>query len=275
MVIVKKQGTILPKKEVSKEVVNVTLPTQVSIPAERIEDYSILLYGEKKIGKTSLASKFDKAFFLMFEPGGRALSIFQRPVKNWLEFKKYVSLIQKDTSFRTIVIDTVDIAYTMCAEYVCQKLVIDHLSEEEWGRGYEKARKEFYEEIDALLKTGKGVIFISHAAEKEIKTRTGDKYHRISPTMSNQARDILEGIVDIWTYYGYEGKQRYLWIGGDDHIGAGHRLETKFRYTDGTPILEIPMGKTSKEAYDNFTKAFNNKLIKENTLIKKTMVVKK
>ena len=277
MLVVKKKGTSLNKADTKKEALDVSLPTHVSAPASHIGDYSILLYGEKKIGKTSLVSKFDKAFFLMFEPGGKALSVYQKPVNSWLEFKKYVSLLQKDTTFRTIVIDTVDIAYRMCVDYICQKLVIEHLSEEDWGRGWEAARNEFDTEIGKLLKTGKGIMFISHAAEKEIKTRTGDKYHRISPTMAGQARDILEGIVDIWMYYGYESKSRYLWVEGNDHIGAGHRLETRFKYTDGSPISEINMGKNPTEAHENFIKAFNNQLQKgeDKKVVRKVLVVKK
>jgi hypothetical protein len=277
MVVIKKQGSKLEVPVKVKETIEVSLPTQLSSPANHIGDYSILLYGEKKIGKTSLASKFDKALFLMFEPGGKALSVYQKPVANWAEFKKFISLIQKDKQFRTIVIDTVDIAYQMCVEYILEKLVIKHLSDEEWGKGWQACKDEFNKEIVNLLKTEKGVIFVSHAAEKEIKTRTGDQYHRISPTMSNQARDILEGIVDIWMYYGYEGKARFLWVEGNDHIGAGHRLETRFKYTDGSAIAEIPMGKSPTEAYANFIKAFNNSIQKgeDKKVVKKVVVVKK
>ena len=277
MVVIKKKGMILRKKEVAKETLEVSLPTELSIPARNVGDYSMLLFGEKKIGKTTLASKFDKALFLMLEPGGRALEIYQKPVKNWQEFKKYVSLLQKDKTFKTIVVDTVDIAYKMCVDYICQKLVITHLSEMEWGKAWTAARDEFDSGIVKLLKTEKGVIFISHAAEKEITTRTGDSYHRISPTMSNQAREILEGIVDIWAYYGYEKKERYLWVEGNEHISAGHRLETRFKYTDGSPIAEIPMGTSSKEAHENFIKAFENQLQKGGTIVpkKKILVIRK
>jgi len=248
---------------VSTVMADVTLPGEVSEPMENLGDYSILLYGEKKIGKTSLASKFKDAFFLMFEPGAKALSIYQRPVANWLEFKKYVALLQKDKKFATIVIDPVDIAYQSCATYICQKLVIDHPSDEEWGKGWQAIKEEFTAEFNKLLHLNKGVIMISHAAEKEIKTRTGDKYHKITATMSGQARDVLEGVVDIWAYYCYDSGSRTLVIEGDDHIGAGHRLETRFRYTDGVRICKIPMGTTAQEAHDNFMKAFNNELRRE------------
>jgi hypothetical protein len=264
-VIIKKKVGAPVKVETSAPIVKtvVSLPSAESSPLLNLGDYSILLYGEKKIGKTSLASKFSKAFFLMFEPGAKALSVFQRHVNSWQEFKDYVKLLQKDTSFETVVVDPVDLAYKACFEYVCKKLVIDHPSDESWGKGWNAIRDEFTSEINKLLALKKGVILISHAAEKEIKTRTGDTYHKIMATMSSQAREVLEGIVDIWAYYSYEGKKRVLIIEGDDHVGAGHRLEKHFFYLDGTAIKEIPMGGSPKEAYENFVKAFNNKLAKE------------
>lgn len=237
----------------------VSLPDRISSPSDRLGDYSILLYGEKKIGKTLLASKFKDAFFLMFEPGAKAISIFKKPVSNWLEFKAYVALLKKDKRFATVVIDPVDLAYKACLQYVCEKLVIDYPSDEDWGKGWNAIRDEFTSEINSLLRLDKGVILISHATEKEIKTRTGDKYDKICPTMSKQAREVLEGIVDIWIYVHYEGKERILTIIGDDHVGAGHRLEGRFLYTNGSLVKEIPMGTNAAEAYKNFTQAFDNK----------------
>ncbi len=262
---------------VNKTIPIISLPKNVSLPSENLSDYSILLYGEKKIGKTTLASQFEKAFFLMCEPGGKALKIYQRPVNNWEEFKKYINLAL-NSEFRTIVIDPIDLAYKMCLDYICKEMLIDHPADEKWGKGWNAIRDEFTKEINKLLHA-KGVILISHATESEIKTRTGITYHKLSPTMSGQARDILEGVVDIWAYYGYDNKNRILTILGDDHVGAGHRLENRFEYKDGSPIREIPMGTNSKEAYINFIKAFENQLEKGGTkseqIKKKFLVIKK
>jgi hypothetical protein len=275
MAVVQKKGVSLQKKVEPREVVELSLPSQPSEPAKNIGDYSILIYGEKKIGKTTLASQFEEAFFLMCEPGGKALRIYQRPVRNWEEFKKYVALLVRDRKFKTVVVDTVDNAYKMCADFICRKLVIQNLSDEEWGNGWKAARDEFSSEMSKLLHA-KGVVFISHATEHEIKTRSGDKYHRISPTMSGQAREFLEGIVDIWAYYFYEKQGRFLLIQGNDHVGAGHRVENRFEFTDGTPIIEIPMGSSSEEAHANFIKAFNNQLQKGGTQsVKKVLFVRK
>ncbi len=55
------------KKKKKLEAEKFILPTQRSQIAESLEDYSMLIYGQKKIGKTTLLAEFLEAFFLMFE----------------------------------------------------------------------------------------------------------------------------------------------------------------------------------------------------------------
>lgn len=234
----------------------------------------MLIYGEKKIGKTSLSSHFGKTFHAMCEPGGKALKIYQRDVKNWSEFKEYVRLISRDKTFRTVTIDTADRAYQMCFRYVCAKMGIEHPSDSEWGKGWATLKEEFVSQIDLLMKSGKGVIFISHAQDESIKKRSGEEFNRIIPTLPKQAREILEGIVDIWAYYCYEEGHRVLYVVGDDYIGAGHRVEKHFRYVDGSPIRKINMGRSSQEAHDNFVEAFENRTKGGTEERKKKSVVK-
>jgi hypothetical protein len=273
--IVKKLGTVKRKAEVEEDRPSLSLPTERTEPCGSLEDYSILLYGAKKIGKTTLSSMFDKAFFMLCEPGGKALSIFSRNVRSWLEFKGYVNLLLKDKKFANVIVDTADYMYEMCMDYVCKKMVIDHPSDEAWGKGWKAVKKELNTEITKLLQSGKGVILISHAREEEIKKRGGDTFNRTSSTLSGQAKELLEGVVDIWGYYTYEGNQRVLYVNGDDYIDAGHRLEGRFLYPDGTPIRKIPMGKSKEEAYKNFVLAFENKLPKLATPAKKKLVLKR
>lgn len=241
---------------------DVTLPTERSVALPRLQDYSILLFGEKKIGKTDLTAQFPGTFHMMFEPGAKAQEIFQRPVTSWKDFKGYVRLLKKDKSFDTVTVDTVDLAYTRCFEYMMQKLAIEHPSDEAYGKGWAAIRDEFGREMTTLMSLGKGVIFVSHATEKEIKTRNGEKFDKIMPTLAGQGRDIIEGMVDLWFYYGYDGSDRVLTITGNDFIGAGHRLKKNFRYPDGTPIHEIPMGTSAEEGFANLMAGFKNRLAK-------------
>lgn len=237
-----------------------SLPDKPSTPMERFQSYSTLLFGEKKIGKTSLIAQFPKTFFLMTEPGGKALSINQRPVTSWKEFTGYVRLLKRDGGrFDTVCVDTIDLAYKLAEKYALQKLGIDHASEGEWGRGWSAVRDAFTPPIQELLSMGKGVVFISHMVEREVKRRDGSKYDRIQPTLSGQGRDVVEGMVDIWCYYHYDGDKRLLQIKGDDHVGAGHRLQDDHFRWKGKEVKMISMGTSPAQAYTNVMDCFANK----------------
>lgn len=253
----KKSGSSSTRKRSNAKKVDVSLPTEKSTPMEAVGDYSILLYGVEKIGKTSLASHFPDAFMLMFEPGGKALSIYQKPVHNWEELLAYIELLEAgDHSFNTVGIDTVDIAYEYCMDYICRKLVIDHPSDEAYGKGWKALRDEFTKTMIRLLNCS-GCLFLSHSTEKEIKQRSGETSHRIIPTMAKQAREILEGLVDIIAYYHYDDDgNRILQVRGDELVTAGVRPEKAF-----SGVQNIPMGESSKEAYDNFVAAFRNEKV--------------
>lgn len=237
--------------------------TQLELPHEKtqarneLSAYSLLLYGREKIGKTTFAAQFPEALFLFFEPGGKSLEVYGRDVNSWEEFKSYIGLLKKERKFKTVIIDTVDIAYKMSYQFICKKMGIDHPSEEGFAKAWNMIRDEFQAVMVSLLKLERGVIMISHATEKEIKRRYGDSEHRIITTMSKQAREVLEPMVDIWAYCEYaEGGGRQFVIRGDELISAGHRLQNNFIGMD-----KIPMGKTPKEAYDNFVKGFNNERV--------------
>lgn len=249
-----------PAPAAGTNIADLALPTAPTPPSDDLQDYSILLFGEKKIGKTTLASMFPDNLLLCSEPGAKSLNVFRMDVRSWKEFKKIIRLLKKDKRFRTVTVDTVDLLFKLCDAQVCQELGIDHVSEADWGRGWSAVRDEFTTAMADLMGIGKGVILISHSTEKEIKPRSGPKYDRIQPTMPNTARDICEAMVDIWGYFHYDGHDRVLTIRGDEHITAGHRLQTRFRH-NGKELENIDMGTSKEEAFKNFMDAFNNKYV--------------
>lgn len=247
-----------------------SLPLERTIPSPNLSDYSMLLYGEEKIGKTSLAAQFEKALFLMCEPGGKALSIFKQDIFNWDDFVGYVKALRKDTRFKTVVVDTVDVLYPMMERAVCKELGIDDPTDAGYGKGFRKLDLEFSKWMTFLLKLGKGVIFTSHATEKEVENRSGETIHRTQPTMPKGAAKILEPMVDIWAFYKYRTNgARSIIIAGSDTISAGSRAKGHF-----LGVREIPAGKSEEEAYKNFVDAFNNKLVIEPPKLKLKMKLK-
>lgn len=243
------------KKVTKKNKVQLSLPTERSEPSGNLFDYSMLFFGEKKIGKTSMCSFMPDTFFMMCEPGGKALRIYQKPVRNWTEFKGYVDLLEKSTRFRTVVIDTVDLAYKMCSRWVCRKAGVTHPHEaDDYGKTWNAVADEFAMTLQRLLNMDKGCVFISHSKESTITRRSGKQHDKIQSTLADHGRAVLDPMVDIWCYYTYDGDDRVLQIEGNDLVSCGHRLEEHF-----VGVAEIHMGTSPKQSYENFVAAFNNK----------------
>ncbi len=241
--------------------VQLALPTALSTPSVNLGDFTWVIYGERKIGKTSLASQFPGAFFLMFEPGGKALAIYQKSLTNWREMKGYVQLLKQTPpdQFPTIVIDTVDIAYEKCMDFVGQREGFSHPGDvKDFGKSWDLVKKEFASVIQEIVATGRGVVFISHAVESEFTNKEGKTYNKIIPSMSGQVRKFVSGFVDVIAFYGYNGNARYLSIRGSDSLDAGHRIDRCFKTPEGSRIFAIPMGESPEDGFENIIKAFNN-----------------
>ena len=173
------------------------LPTQKTPPKTALNDLTILLWGQNKIGKSSWCSHAEGALFLATEAGLNNLDVYQAPITTWDDLLAACKEIAEGKHpYKTIIIDTIDNAYRMCAEHICQKFKIEHESDLGYGKGYALINNEFYRVLNKLALLPYGLFLISHAQEKEIETRTG-KLTRIVPTLPDKARKIVLGMVDI------------------------------------------------------------------------------
>ena len=259
-IIKKKSPTPSASKKKTIEKLELCLPTERNVPSEDFEDYSMLLYGFTKIGKTSLISHFPDTLNFMFEPGSKALKTFQVNIPTWDYFREYINLLEKGNhSFKRVCIDTGGIAYDRCLEYVCRINGIQHPGgQDDYGASWNKIITEFERQHARLFGMGLGVIVIAHERILEIETRSGDKFNKIMPNFGKQAGTYYSGIFDDIFFYDYEGKERYLHVRGSDYIDAGTRCEDNFFTPEGERIDRIPMGNSSAESYANLRIAFNN-----------------
>lgn len=264
---VEKKKIVATKKKSAIQSLNLSLPTERSVPSTNLRDYTNLFYGKKKIGKTTLSSHFPDTIHFMFEAGSKALAIYARIVPSWEHFLGYINLIENDFKkeklrFKNAVIDTGAIAYDRCLEYICKREGINHPSDlKDWGANWKKISQEFERAHTRLSACGLGLLVIAHEKTDEIELRDGKKYNKIIPALSGQAEDYYAGAIDNIFYYEYVGDKRFLTIRGSQFVVAGTRCENNFLTPDGEEIYRIPMGKSSKEAYNNLLDAFNNKQI--------------
>lgn len=201
---------------------------------------SFFIFGDRKIGKTTCASKFPKSLILGFEKGYDDLdNVMAVPINSWreaLDIKK--SLIQEakeeqdgkgERTFTTICVDTVDIAYDFCEAYILAKEGVEYLDETEKMRGYRAVSREYDKFFQEIVKWGYTLVCISHATTKQVK-ENGKKYDRTIPTIPDRGFLVVSRLVDVTGYATTEENpedplhpKRVLILRGSKELEAGCR----------------------------------------------------
>ncbi len=254
------------KKKKRKMKDTLSLPTKPSIVSDAISDYSFMVHGERKIGKTTLATAEENVLVLSFDPLRPGLAILQRHCPDWNTFRIYLrKLIEvandgDEFPYPRVVVDRVDLAYNACLYSVCSKKGMKHPSDaDDYGATWGAVRREFEDAVMKTMALPCGSWFICHSEWKETKKVSGLKTERLVPSLTGQADGVVNGLCDGVFAYCWDGNDRVLVCQGDEQISAGNNLDTHFFTTDQKRVREIYMGNSSAEAWALFNQAFHNK----------------
>lgn len=185
----------------------VHFPTEPALQSTDMKKMKWLCYGPPGTGKSTFFSQAKDVLFLTTDGGHQFINSMNRPIDNWFTFKKYVKAIklERPKQYKAIAFDVVDGLYKMARKNVCEKRGIEHPSDEQWGKGYDLVSTEF--ELPFLELIGLrqyGLFFLSHSEEVEKKTRLSTITKTV-PTLKKQAFQILQPMMDIISYYGFDG----------------------------------------------------------------------
>lgn len=229
-------------------------PHQVS---RDLSGYITYLYGCPKVGKTTLVSQFPGVLLLATEKGYNALpGIIAQDITRWSDIKETVRELKKPEvkeRFKTIAIDTVDVAASYCDKYICNQLGIESLGEGGWSvNGWARYKKELEETFRTITNLGYALVFISHDTDKTFKRKDGTEFNQTVPTVQKSANEIFKAMADIYCYAAIDevSKERKLILRSvDGTVDAGCR----FKYIEP----EIPLN------YESLVEALNKAIDKE------------
>ena len=220
-----------------------------------LSGYITYIYGPGGAGKTTFGSKMPKPLLLAFEKGYNALpGVIAQDVTTWGEMKQVLRQLDdpeiKDT-FKTIIIDTVDIASQLCEKYICNQLGIENIGDGGWTtNGWAKVKREWETTFRNITMKGYAVVFISHSKDKTFKRKDGTEYNQIVPSCSTAYNEIIKNMSDIMGYIDVNAGQRTLIL-----RSADESVDCKSRFSQIAPA--IPFG------YDNLVKALYDAIDKE------------
>ena len=176
-------------------------PTVIS---KNLKDKYILLYGPPKVGKTTFAAQCPDNLMLCFEKGVNFISgIYAADIEKWSDFKAILKQLERPdikNKFKTITIDTLNVAWELCNQFICKKYDVDDISYIPYGKGYDLRDTEFNNALRQITILGYGLILIAHVKIKTKKTQNEEIITNISPNIPDRAQEIVNALVDITGY---------------------------------------------------------------------------
>lgn len=127
----------------------------------------IVIDGVEGVGKSTFASQFPNPIFIDLENGTDTMNVrrTQKP-KTWEEMRKIVQEVGVDpTICRTLVIDTMDRAESLCIKHICQKHKMQGLESFGYGKGYVFLKEEFenlLRDLNKVVEAGINVVVCAH-----------------------------------------------------------------------------------------------------------------
>ena len=227
-------------------------PTKVS---RDLSGYITYIYGPGGAGKTTFGVQAPGALLLAFERGYNALpGVMAQDITTWGQMKEVLRELKKPevkAMFKTIIVDTVDIASVICEKYICSQLGIENIGDGGWGtNGWAKVKREWEQTFRAITMEGYALIFISHSKDKTFKPKNAPEYNQIVPSCSTAYNEIIKNMSDIVGYIDVDGNERKLVLRSPD--GS---VECKCRFKHIAPVIEF--------SYDSLVKALNDAIDRE------------
>jgi hypothetical protein len=235
-----------------------------------LSGYITFVYGPAKCGKTTFGSKMPGALLLAFERGYNALpGVIAQDITSWGEMKQVMRELKKPEvkeRFKSIIVDTADIAADLCQKYICNQLGIENIGDGGWTtNGWAKYKKEFEDVFRTLAQLGYAVVFISHDKEKTISPQNAKEYQQIGSSMQSSALSIIENMSDIIGYAhpkvtDNESRMVLTLRSADNSIRCGCRFkhivpEIDFTYDALTKALNDAIDKEASETNNQYVTA--------------------
>lgn len=237
-----------------------------------LSGYITYLYGEPKVGKTTLVSHFPGALLLATEKGYNALpGVFVQDITRWSDLKEVIRELKKPEvkeKFQSVIIDTIDVAAGYCDKYICNQLGIETLGEGGWSvNGWARYKKELEDTFRTIVNLGYALVFISHDKDKEFTRKDGSKYNQTVPTLQTSANEIVKAMADIYMYaiIDESTQERKLILRSlDGTIDAGCR----FKYVKPEiPLDYDALVQTINDAIDKEAKEHDNKFVTDKAIV--------
>ena len=171
---------------------------------------AILVYGQPKVGKTTLVADAPGIIFLPVEAGLDEFDVPRLPrPETFDEVIEALDFIARDPShYKYLGIDTLDALEVLIHRAMCGT---KFKSVEDWGGGYNKWRQgalawwtQFLAAVDRVRAAGVHVVMIGHSVVKGFKDPESDGWDKYQLRIEAQPAGLLTGYADAILFARHE-----------------------------------------------------------------------
>lgn len=258
------------RRKGKKVVLNIPLPTEMTLPERDIRKYIILIYAPPGWGKTSLFRTFPGTIFLCGERGTKGMKRLEYNEKdggvyNWDIMEEFARQLEMDKSPRIkhVILDTVRQLYEYCSDAYClehgiERPGVDEDGDSDWGVSWRGIAEKFMVMLQRIQATGRGVGLSCHSKEKVVEDGDGEDQNYVQPNLNKSAMTMLTAFVD----FGFCGETiltpdgdnaRVLITEGNEGMWGKHRELEGIEFPRVLPVPDKDSG------YDVIRSAFLGK----------------
>ncbi len=190
----------------------------------------VVLYGPEGIGKSTFASRFPKNLDVNRLP---------KPTSWEMLCQEVEYILQNPTLCRTLVIDTIDWAETLCIQSLCAKHNVNGIEGFGWGKGYTYLKEEMgrlLNRLSAIKDAGVNVLLTAHAQIRKFEQPDElGAYDRWELKLGKQTCPIVKEWADLLLFANYKTVTVAVDEKGNKHKAQGGR---RVMYTSHHPCWD-------------------------------------
>jgi hypothetical protein len=169
------------------------IPTQRRGRKTGVAQSNTQIFGDPKIGKTTLLARMENALILDTENGTGFVDAYVMPVPDYPAFMAaYKEVTEVPHHYSPICIDTLDGVVRYCTAEVCRSRAVKDLADLPFGKGYHQLANGLIQILAKLASLGRGLWMTAHVREVEVDVTGVGKVLRAEPSLPGSvAKQVL------------------------------------------------------------------------------------
>lgn len=234
------------------------LNVEPNVVSKNLKNFVIGIYGDPKVGKSSLAAQIPNSLMIATELGFKAIpEIHAVPALDYTSILTILNQLKKPEvkeKYEVVVIDTLDALLYIATEFILNSHGVKELNDIPWGKGHTELETIFKKIFKTIIKEGYGLVVIGHRTQK-VDSDTEVQYNTLALN-NKRVKGYVMGELDVLAAIESSRDPMQPSI---MHFRASKEWDAGARFKNIVPSVEF--------SYENLVKAIHDSVQAEGNVV--------